>query len=368
MKRILLASTAIVAFAGAAAAEVTFSGDAEIGHNDTDTIDGAKGFYYSFGLTVAASAELDNGLTAAIGGDIEFDATADGANTFEGNEIEIDDLTVSLSSDTASLTFGDTKTAAEAMFSGVTNLERDGFVEDGDADDAGDDVAGILRGQMSFGTAEVGVSALVEDSSDDLKALQVAATATFGNFNVAAAIQSGESTAVTGVAGTTSDITALTVGTTVGGATIQLSTSDDGSGTSTGIGVSYPVGDITVGAFYVANDKGMEDNTGISIAYASGPLSVDALVHDGNDEDMQLNVSYDMGNGMNLYAGYRDEGSNQAEITYAGVDYDLGGGATARLSYVDVTQGRAGVATAKDEFGPGEDLKEGTTVEVKFAF
>ena len=44
MKRILLASTAIVAFAGAAAADVSLSGEASLGYNDNANGDN-DGFY-----------------------------------------------------------------------------------------------------------------------------------------------------------------------------------------------------------------------------------------------------------------------------------------------------------------------------------
>ena len=70
MKRILLASASIVAFAGAAAAEITFSGEATLGYNDTnneilgddpdtllvetdfDTVDDNIGFYWDASIDV----------------------------------------------------------------------------------------------------------------------------------------------------------------------------------------------------------------------------------------------------------------------------------------------------------------------------
>ncbi|HKL68991.1 MAG TPA: porin, partial [Salibaculum sp.] len=74
MKSILLASASVFAFAGAAAAEVSFSGDAELGYNDDDaplsSADNNDGFYWEGNLYAAFSQDLDNGLTA--GADIEF--------------------------------------------------------------------------------------------------------------------------------------------------------------------------------------------------------------------------------------------------------------------------------------------------------
>ncbi len=352
MKRILLASASIVAFAGAAAADVTFSGDAEFGYNDTDNPDSAaddKGFYYSFGLGVAGSMELDNGLTAAMSGDV----TIGGADTFDSNNVAVDDLKVSLSSDTASLTFGDTAPAADAMWSGVGNMEADGFNDEDDL--ANED--GQLVGMMEFGGTKVGISTAVVDG--DMKGMQLGVTGSAGSVSYGVAYQDDEWTG--------NDILGLRVGMSLGGADVALGYADNGTRDSTAVSVSYPVGDVTVGAFYSMESAG-DDNYGLSVAYASGPLSVDALFHDGQDEDMQLNVKYDMGNGLTLAGGYRAEGSNQADIAYVSASYDLGGGATALFSYVDVSRGSAGTATAAGEFGPGEDLREGMTVEVSFAF
>ncbi len=61
MKRILLTSTALVAFAGAAAADVTWSGTAGLGYND----DIDDGFYVDGDLDVTMSQELDNGVTVS---------------------------------------------------------------------------------------------------------------------------------------------------------------------------------------------------------------------------------------------------------------------------------------------------------------
>ena len=72
MKRILLASASIVAFAGAASAEITFNGEASLGYNDTEAeSDGTtggdedRGFYWDAELGITMSQELDNGLVAA---------------------------------------------------------------------------------------------------------------------------------------------------------------------------------------------------------------------------------------------------------------------------------------------------------------
>ena len=64
MKRILLASASIVAFAGAASAQnIVFGGDAELGFND----DEEDGFFYSANLNVTFAAELAPELARMAG-------------------------------------------------------------------------------------------------------------------------------------------------------------------------------------------------------------------------------------------------------------------------------------------------------------
>lgn len=354
MKRILLSSACIVGFAGAAAADghssVSFGGDAELGYND----DFNDGMFWSFGLSVSGSAELDNGLTATISGDIDID---DDDATFASRNVEISDLVIGLSSDTASLTFGDTAPAADALYSSaVTNMDADGFAEQGGIED------GVLIGRMSFGEAEVGVSYFVVDSNgpadDDLTGLQVGANATFGTVDLTFGYQDSD------VAG--GEVVAFGASTTLGGATVGLGyASSDAGIDSLGVQAAYTFGQVTGTVFYVAQD-GVDDNYGVALDYANGPVTFGVLYHDGNDEDLQLNATYDVGNGISLFGGYRDEG-NIADDTYfyLGGDYDLGGGANLRVSYADAS---AGVATALDELGASEDVKVGTTIAVSFEF
>jgi outer membrane protein OmpU len=356
MKNILLASTAIVAFAGAAFADghtgVSFAGDAEIGYND----DFDAGMFWSLGLGVSGAAELDNGLTASISGDVELT----NATTFAGNAVEINDLVIGLSSDTASMTFGDTAPAADKLYSSaVTNIEDDGFNDEGDF---GEDA--VLIGEMTFGETTVGLSYAINNTNggvdDDLSNLQVGANTTVGSVGLSLGYQEED--------GTAPALLALSATTTLSGVDLGLAyaSNDTADTSSIGIQAGYTFGSVTAAVFYVSNDGGRDDNTGVSINYAAGPVTVGVLYHDGNDEDLQLNATYDLGNGLNLFAGYRDEGSVVDDTSfYIGGDYDLGGGANLRMSYADAG---VGVTTALDELGAAEDVKNGATVAVSFTF
>ena len=369
MKRILLTSASIVAFSGAAYAgghaSVTFGGDAEVGYNDEFN----DGVFWSLGLSVAGSAELDNGLTASISGDVELD-NAD-SRTFDGNDVDIDDLVIGLASDTASLKFGDTAPAADKMWSGVGHMDADSFNDEGDHGTIED---GVLIGEATLGSVQVGISYFVFDTNggttaDDLDVLQLGVTGDLGAFSFGVAYQEDNS----GLGGA-GEIFGLRAATSLGGADVAFgyASEDVGGVSSLGVSVSYPVSDaVTVGAFYVLqdNDAGdLDDNYGISADYAEGPVTVGFLYHDGNDEDMQLNFTYDVGNGLDIFGGYRAEGSDQADIFYIGGDYDLGGGANVRVSFADVEPGTAGVDSALDELGAAEDVKEGFTLALELDF
>ena len=134
MKSILFTTTALVAFAGAAAADghtsVSFAGEASAEYNSD------AGYSTAAEMTATGSATLDNGLTASTS------LTLEAAGISAGS--------ISLSSDTASLTFG-------------TDLDGAVFTAAGDDYAIGDDgEEGIAEGavaSVTMGATTVTVSA-----------------------------------------------------------------------------------------------------------------------------------------------------------------------------------------------------------------
>ena len=143
MKNILLTSTALVAFAGAAAAgghtSVSFGGEASAEYN-TET-----GYTTAAEMTATASATLDNGITASTSFTLETKNFGSG---------EFGAGSVSLSSDTASLTFGTAVVGAVFAATGDAYKIGSGAVDDGE-------VAGIAA-SATFGAATLFVSAAVD--------------------------------------------------------------------------------------------------------------------------------------------------------------------------------------------------------------
>jgi len=285
MKRILLSSAAIVAFAGAAAADghlgVTFSGDAELGYNDTDIgnngTDSVAGFYSELDVTIGFAAELDNGLTAAASIDFEDLAGADGDN---GAGYEL-----SLTSATSGLYYGDTNFAAQNVWVSAGDMEADGFSE-ADGEEA-------LRAEATFGGVSTQLSYVLADATntrntgEDLEQLSLGMSADFGNVNVVAAYQEGSLNAADAAAYTAAngdfnnnDIFGLSVGTSFSGADVRLAYADNSTTgiDSIGVSVAYPIGPVTATAYYVAESAG-GDNWGINLAYENGPIAVTLDYH-----------------------------------------------------------------------------------------
>ena len=381
MKNILLTSTALVAFAGAAAAgghtSVSFGGEASAEYNSV------TGYATAAEMTASASATLDNGLTASTSFTLE--TTNFGSGEFGAGS-------VSLSSDTASLTFG------TAVVGGVFAATGDKYaIGSGGYDDG--EVAGIaasatfgavtlvLSGEINAITAVTAVTAVTEVLGDDPDTGAVET-----DFVLVAGV-----TGVTGVTGVDSDTTVdnIEIGVTTStagwdlGFGLDLSTSEyavTAAGTAGGatvgfgmsstndwdVSVAYPVGTVTVsastdeanawevGAAYAADgvSAGIVLSPGnaweLTAGYAADGITVAAAFTDASV--MTLGATYDMGNGLTVGAGIEDTEN------YAFASYDLGGGANAFVDYTDA-------AADLEEVGPSErDIAVGTTVGVSFTF
>lgn len=343
MKRILLASASVIAFAGAAAAEITFSGEATLGYNDTDNAavsDDAVGFYWDASVDVTMSQALDNGLTASA---------SFGLNVVEdnlGDDVASSDYVLSLTSDTAGLYFGNTEFAAITHWTSAGDMEADGFSEE--------DGETVLRGDIAYNGVNASVSYAVD--GENLEQLSLGADATFGTISVAFGYQ--ESSDWTGGSGdfNGSEVMGISVGTSFGGADVRLAYAQDDIQDTIAVKVSYPFGPVILGASF-ASESLADDFWEISADYAAGAIAVNAN-YDSN-EDWELTGSYDVGNGITAYAGLVDAGDDM----YVAGSVALGEGATLLVSYVDTGD----TSNADDEVGPN-DYQEGATVELGFSF
>ncbi len=368
MKRILLTSTALFVLAGAAAAEVSFSGTATLGYNTDEnsgfTGDDHEGFYWDGNIAVSLSQELDNGVTASA--DFDFDFSDEDL----GQALESGGVVLSLSSDLGSLIYGDTAFAAETYWASAGDMEQDSFSEaDGET---------VLRGELVYGTITAGLSYVVANSDGDrvntdltadaeVDQLSVGMTASFGAVSVALAYQE-ESSASAGFYSGNGDfnqdeVLGISATAAFAGAdiTVAYATNSTDDEDSIGLKVAYPFGPVTGTVYYVEESNG-DPNVGVNIAYADGPISVTLDFQDDQGTAiMGLEGSYDLGNGLEIFAGYLTE-DNQDDRFYVAGSYDLGGGASLLVSYAE-DDGNVD----EDEIGAG-DYQRGTTIEVSLEF
>ena len=352
MKSILLASTAVIALAGAAAAEVSFGGSATLGYNSHSTTTGNDGFYWDANVAVTLSQTLDNGLTASAS--FDFDVAN---SSYTNVSLSAAGYVLSLTSDMGGLYFGDTGMAADKHWASAGDMENDGFsATDGET---------VLRGDVSFGGWDASVSYIWDENNnggdDTLDQLSVGVSGAFGSVNVAVAYQAEDTDVGTSGGDFNSDnVLGLSVGTSLSGADVTFAYASNvtAGDNSIGIKVAYPVGPVTMTGYFVSESAGA-DNWGINAAYANGPIAVTLdFQNDQGTEIWSLEGSYDVGNGLTVLAGVADTGDD----FYVAGAYDLGGGAALLVSYADDQSADSG-----DEVGDPE-YQTGTTIELSFAF
>lgn len=373
MKSILLTTTAIVAFAGAAAADghtsITHALSGTLGYNDAGspaslTSDNEDGFYWEGNLKTTATATLDNGLTAGAYFEITINADDVNNNNDFGQALSSSDFVLSLTSDTAGLYYGDTSRAAEKHWASAGDMESDGFSTDSDS--------AVLRGDVSVSMIDMSVSYIIADAAtagvDDLQQLSVGASADFGMFSVAAAYQAEPTGGFTDTNGDWSgdEIMGLSGTATVGGATVTVAYADNKTMNwqSTGVKVSYPFGPVTATAYYVDENRAPGDpNMGVKVAYSDGPIAATVDWQDDQGTNKwSVNGSYDIGNGLSVFGGMENQNEGADNDYHVGGTYDLGGGASVLVTYAMDDDG-----DQADEIGSG-DYQQGTTVELSFAF
>jgi len=291
MKKVLLATTALIGFAGAAAAEVKLSGYAEIGIADGNGVQAT--FWNDIDVKFDLKGETDSGLT--FGATIDLDelngdsipAAAGGRAYVKGEN----DSSVYVSGAFGKITIGDTDGAMDWALTEVymgTSLADDHSTHAGAYWNTGLD--GVYDGQVmryeySFDQFAVALSAELDDQSS--------------------------------FTGTTSSHVhgdpALGLG---------FKWNGDFGGTSVGIGLGYQTNGVfdvygvsadvkLAGGFEViANyaDLDIDKWWGVGVGYTSGALLVAANYgsYDSGADGWGLVANYDLGGGAVVMAGYGD--------------------------------------------------------------
>jgi VCBS repeat-containing protein len=354
MKRILLTSTALVAFAGAAAADISLSGDAEFSASTGGT------YTSTVSLTAAAEQALDNGYTASVSLTAEsVDGAAAGLAAGD----------ISIANDSSSVTFHVAGDGAGAAYLGDVvggSAGTAGIFEDPDTVGEDADVsASTTIGGATIAASLHGADYEIGVSTDmDGLALAVGYTAA-GEFG--AMVSGSAGSAAYTIAMDSNSNFGAEVSTTAGGADLTLSAAEGGAYE---LGASMPLGGATVGitlddaqAWEVSVDTALDavalgmtfDSANawtMEAGYAAGAIGFDFATDSAGA--WSIDATYDLGNGITAGLGTTD-----AAAQYAEVNYDLGGGAALAVEY-----GAAGMVDG----GPDEDIQAGTTMSVGFSF
>jgi len=317
MKNVLFATTALVALAGAAAAEVSFSGDLTAGYNDEEE----GGLFFDTDLDLSASVDMGDNVTATLS--YELMATSDNLDHVGDVDATVE---IAYTGDTlsASLKFGDLgdKGASEYFYA-----DRDGMAVDVENHDSDRDV----RALVEFGNFGVAVGCEIAGAGD-CDGMNVGLGATFGSVELGVGYDDDSN----GQAA----VTAVSADATFGAASVGVSYADSTADTSIGVAVSYDVNDmITVGAYFASNDVA-SDAYGVSVDYASGPLSVGVFFDSAATDEYGIDVAYDVNDQLTASAGYFS-GANDIVGTddvvddyfYVGIDYAVNDAITATIAY-----------------------------------
>ena len=274
MKNLLIATTALVATAGVAAADVSLSGAANFGVINTGGAATDTVMYNNVSVTAAMSGETDGGLTFGAsltmrsGDDVDLDV---GDITIAAAALSATSLgNIYVSGDFGKLTFD---------ANGIDNAHNDDFSHD-------------VMYTGTFGALSVTATANIEggvtaDGEDYSLKLVYAAN----GLTLTGATDDGGEYDVT-AAYAINDMLTASVNFDSNGGTVA---GDD----ETIVKVAYANEGIT--AALSIKDGVVGNEWAVALGYAANGMAVNLAVDDGGSED--LSASYDLGGGMSVLAG-----------------------------------------------------------------
>lgn len=292
MKKVLFATTALVASAGIASAEVASSGSAEMGVRSVNG--GDLEFHQSVDIRFTMTGETDNGLT--FGATIDLDDAVEmairGNDTADVGSNELADFTVFISGSFGTLTMGDTDGALDWAMTDLdqigdisdANTSHAGFNGNGNADGAHD--GQVVRYNYAFGDFSFAVSAEMDDDGvfDPTLGIGGKYSADLGGVTLGVGLgyQSGE------VLGSDFDVYGVSVD-------VAMSNGLRGIVNYSSIDVlGVNIDHIGVGLFYKMD--------ALSVGVNYGEFSSDGV----SDNGFGLAANYDLGGGASVRFGYGD--------------------------------------------------------------
>lgn len=274
MKKVLLATTALVLSAGVASAEVSLSGSGRMGMNYLESRSADKvQFEYRTRISLTGSTQTDSGLT--FSGTIRLqDSTTTPTTQAIG---------VNVSGAFGSLTFGSESSAAEYAVGDIAGVGYTGLND-------GDDTAFLTSALVLYSYTAGGFTGYASAGQNGTDDYSLGATYSANN---------------------------LTVG---------LGFEDNGTQNATSGSVAYVMGETTLKAVYLDSDAAGKQ-MGASVAHTMGAVSLAAYYQNtdgvgaGADvKDYGLGASYDLGGGAALGGGVasiNDVNSAELGVTFS---------------------------------------------------
>jgi outer membrane protein OmpU len=312
MKKVLLATSALVMFAGAASAEISLSGSARMGIVHVDSPDAGVDvtqFSSRVRIVFTASGETDGGL--AFGASVRNDQSGQGGT-------ENGDSTVFISGGFGKLTMGDVGGAADALVGQVSGV---GYGPNDDTQEIKflGTVKTAVYYEYSAGALTFGLGIGQNDAEATFLGLPIGEAQT---YNIGVKYATDAYSAALGwetidAAGGSLDMISLGGSATFGPVTVKARISDlDVSGFDTAYALSadYVTGPLTLTAFYT--DYG--NSTLILNPYDFGPGGLDLGFSDPDVNHIGLGVAYDLGGGATVAGGItRQNNSVFEDVTIA---------------------------------------------------
>lgn len=318
MKKVLFASTALVAFTGAAAADVALSGRAEMG------IYGATGvdiqFFTDIDVTFTMTGETDNGLS--FGAAVDLDESHQSPNSALADNSDDGGIAVFVRGDFGTVTLGDTDGALDWALTEAGNVGNPGSINDDE-------------------TGHGGYNGSYLDGNGDGQILRYDFSA--GDFGVAISLEANDR------GGANNDDYGYAIGLKynldLGGTTVALglghqegaSANNVTAASATGISATATLDNgLAVGLVYTAFDnaaaggQGVDSHIGLGVGYSTGALSLhanygrfDVNDNSGDRNGVGLAAAYDLGGGAVAHFGYGTGKRNGATTKSASIGLGL---------------------------------------------
>ena len=252
MKKILLASTALVATAGFAAAEMTWTGSANMGLTYSDN--GTTKVHQEIDLGMAATGETDGG----IGWKVEMGLDS---NTTDGTATKAADAgSASISGDFGTIRMGAASNAGTTV--GIGDIGFDGSAIDSAAHMGRNASSTAPDVQWNYAMDDIAIHASTLTSNDDTS---VAISWTSGSMAIAVSHSAAGGNADTA--------NAISVGTSVGGFAVEVTAASHSTAAndSVGMSASMPVDGLGTVTFITgSNDTDAQSSYGLGFAKALG--------------------------------------------------------------------------------------------------